>query len=184
MKSDFRQDEDISLKGMVGKGVNKISIELKSQKRPTNVNFLLFTINYSATNETLVYNSSVDDIKRTNFLVNRKTVFLTHGYTDYYGKYAWMSIAYISGLDPAGLGFLRNNSLTRLAPTDASLVVVTHTSSGLVKWGGDGLSIQLSGYLGNVYPLGHYDFWPNGGTGQSGCDNNLVIVTTKGLLYY
>ncbi|CAG2177462.1 unnamed protein product [Oppiella nova] len=82
-------------------------------------------------------------------------------------------IAYISGLDPAGLGFLRNDSLTRLAPTDASLVVVTHTSGGLVKWGGDGLSIQLSGYLGNVDPLGHYDFWPNGGTGQSGCDNNV-----------
>ncbi|XP_054157498.1 pancreatic lipase-related protein 2-like [Oppia nitens] len=81
-------------------------------------------------------------------------------------------IGQISGLDPAGFGFWSTNK--RLLPSDAKLVVVTHTSGGLTKWDGsyDDL-IQMSGYLGQSDSLGHYDFRPNGGTGQPGCISSI-----------
>ncbi|CAG2113539.1 unnamed protein product, partial [Medioppia subpectinata] len=89
-------------------------------------------------------------------------------------------IGRISGLDPAGPGFWRNDSRTRLAPTDASLVVVTHTSGGLIKWDGSLADVlQMSGYVGNVEPLGHYDFRPNGGTGQPGCNRSVTTFITN-----
>ena len=45
-------------------------------------------------------------------------------------------IGHISGLDPAGPGFSRN----RLSPNDANLVVVIHTSAGVLKDGMDRLN--------------------------------------------
>ncbi|CAG2117044.1 unnamed protein product, partial [Medioppia subpectinata] len=228
-----------------------------------NAKLLLFTrdSNNGHISEILVYNTTVEDIAKTNFSINRKTVVITHGWTDYYGKDLWMpnmkdyfldydynvvvldwetpasdsnyfnaafncqivgamlsyfvrtlvsmgvnvadihlvghslgahivgfcgknftnpKIGRISGLDPAGPGFWRNDSRTRLAPTDASLVVVTHTSGGLIKWDGSLADVlQMSGYVGNVEPLGHYDFRPNGGTGQPGCNRSVTTFITN-----
>ena len=45
-------------------------------------------------------------------------------------------LAQISGLDPAGPGFEKDDSSTRLDPKDANLVVVSHTSSGFDVSGG------------------------------------------------
>ncbi|XP_026274955.2 inactive pancreatic lipase-related protein 1-like [Frankliniella occidentalis] len=63
-------------------------------------------------------------------------------------------VARITGLDPAQPLFF-NSSADRLGASDADLVDVVHTCVGL---------------LGYRRPLGHVDFYPNGGTiSQPGC---------------
>ncbi|RWS03032.1 Pancreatic lipase-related protein 2-like protein, partial [Dinothrombium tinctorium] len=68
-------------------------------------------------------------------------------------------IGQIKALDPAGPGFQLNDSKSRLAPTDASYVIVIHTDAGnsLVE----GLGIEDA--------LGDDDFYANGGSHQPGC---------------
>ncbi|XP_054167103.1 lipase member H-A-like [Oppia nitens] len=99
-------------------------------------------------------------------------------------------IGQITGLDPAGPGF----SSYRLSPDDATLVKVLHTSAGLTKNVDDFIgenpleSIQLFGWLGCDDSLGHFDFWPNGGNGQRGCEkilslNELFDLGLSGLKY-
>ncbi|CAG2173289.1 unnamed protein product [Oppiella nova] len=81
-------------------------------------------------------------------------------------------IGLITALDPAGPGF----NYVRLAPSDANLVTAVHTSAGITKeinvFMGDNLleSVQLFGFLGNSDSLAHFDFWPNSGNGQPGCE--------------
>ncbi|XP_043289456.1 pancreatic triacylglycerol lipase-like [Venturia canescens] len=65
----------------------------------------------------------------------------------------------ITGLDPALPCFEQVTDVYRLDPTDAKLVDVLHTSA-TEKW--------TVGF-GNVEPLGHVDFYPNGGKRQPGC---------------
>ena len=74
----------------------------------------------------------------------------------------------ISGLDPAGPGFTKNDSNSRLDPSDATLVTVEHTKAGIFTSEGP-IPIELTGFIGNTANLGHYDFWPNGGAKQPGC---------------
>ncbi|XP_060533417.1 pancreatic triacylglycerol lipase-like [Cylas formicarius] len=64
------------------------------------------------------------------------------------------SLAYIIGLDPAGIGFSKSDPTGRLDSTDAGYVEAIHTNAGLG---------------GITYNVGHSDFWPNGGTVQAGC---------------
>nr|XP_054766047.1 pancreatic triacylglycerol lipase-like isoform X2 [Lytechinus pictus] len=73
----------------------------------------------------------------------------------------------ISGLDPAGpyfrdegFDFRDNGPDCRLDPTDAIFVDVIHTDAN-----------DITG-LGQMLPLGHQDFYPNGGRKQAGC--NLI----------
>lgn len=70
------------------------------------------------------------------------------------------TIARISALDPAGPGFQDNRPESRLDPTDAGLVLVYHTNAGNHIMEGFGIDA----------PLGHYDFYPNGGMSQPGCE--------------
>ncbi|XP_063836206.1 lipase member H-A-like [Ostrinia nubilalis] len=63
-------------------------------------------------------------------------------------------IAYITALEAALLGFLTNDDKFR--ETDGAYTEVIHTSSGLV---------------GFATPLGHVDFYPNGGIDMPGCDS-------------
>jgi len=65
----------------------------------------------------------------------------------------------ISGLDPAELLFQGMPGFVRLDPTDANFVDVIHT---------DAESILMGGY-GMEQPVGHVDFYPNGGEVQPGC---------------
>ena len=58
------------------------------------------------------------------------------------------------GLDPALPLFTLGNKDARLDKHDARHVEVIHTCGG---------------YLGFASPLGHIDFYPNGGTRQPGC---------------
>ena len=52
----------------------------------------------------------------------------------------------------------------RLDPTDATFVTVIHTNS----------KAFISGGLGIGQPVGHIDFYPNGGQYQPGCDNDVA----------
>uniref|UniRef100_A0A0P6G748 Pancreatic triacylglycerol lipase n=1 Tax=Daphnia magna TaxID=35525 RepID=A0A0P6G748_9CRUS len=65
----------------------------------------------------------------------------------------------ITGLDPAYPGFSVENPGERLDTTDARFVDVMHTNSAKIV--GGGLSFPV--------PIGHVDFWPNGGVSQPGC---------------
>ncbi|KAK8774747.1 hypothetical protein V5799_010720 [Amblyomma americanum] len=67
----------------------------------------------------------------------------------------------ISGLDPAGLLFENEN--ISLSSGDASFVDVIHANGGLMT--------ELR--FGRKNPMGHLDFYPNGGTFQPGCTGGL-----------
>ncbi|XP_048480044.1 pancreatic triacylglycerol lipase isoform X1 [Plutella xylostella] len=68
------------------------------------------------------------------------------------GRHVEGGIAYITALDPALPGWLTNSQ--RLRPEDAQYTEVIHTNAGL---------------LGYAMPLGHTDFYPNGGVNMPGC---------------
>lgn len=71
-------------------------------------------------------------------------------------------IGVIIGLDPAGPLFPVSKVTKRLADTDAQYVQVIHTDGG-------NLSIK--------HPIGHADFYPNGGKGQPGCAPGNAITS-------
>ena len=57
----------------------------------------------------------------------------------------------------------------RLDPTDACYVDVIHSNAA--EW--------VIGGLGIVQPVGHDDFYPNGGSKQPGCHHLVVNVLSK-----
>lgn len=61
-------------------------------------------------------------------------------------------------MDPAGPLFDANSPINRLASTDAEYVEVIHTDTQ---------------QLGIAFPIGHADFYPNGGTGMPGCFSKI-----------
>ncbi|KAF3706480.1 Lipase member H [Channa argus] len=68
------------------------------------------------------------------------------------------SLGRITGLDPAGIMFTHSPPQDRLDSTDAQFVDVLHTDSDS---------------LGFREPLGHIDFYANGGTDQPGCPKTI-----------
>ncbi|XP_019941818.1 lipase member H [Paralichthys olivaceus] len=73
------------------------------------------------------------------------------------------SIGRITALDPAGPQFTGTAPELRLDSTDAQFVDVLHTD------------IDALGYR---EPLGHIDFYPNGGTDQPGCPKTIFSGTS------
>ncbi|KAF6197980.1 hypothetical protein GE061_007725 [Apolygus lucorum] len=73
-------------------------------------------------------------------------------------------LARITGLDPAGPLFESQDPVDRLDSTDASFVDVIHSNGETLILGG----------LGSSQPMGHVDFYPNGGRMQKGCTNLFV----------
>ena len=69
-----------------------------------------------------------------------------------------------SGLDPAGPLFEGYDPRVRLDKSDAEYVDVIHSN---------GESLIVGGF-GVWEPIGHVDFYPNGGRAQSGCQHLLI----------
>nr|CAD7394098.1 unnamed protein product [Timema cristinae] len=79
-------------------------------------------------------------------------------------------VARITGLDPAKVLFSATPLDLRLDATDAHLVEVVHTSGG---------------YLGFDSPIGHRDFYPNGGFWpQPGCALDFIATCSHRRAYY
>lgn len=79
-------------------------------------------------------------------------------------------ISRITGLDPAGVLFQNSPTDFRLDSSDARSVQIVHTSGG---------------YLGFSDPLGHRDFFPNGGSWpQPGCQLDYASVCSHRRAYY
>ncbi|XP_035679875.1 pancreatic lipase-related protein 2-like [Branchiostoma floridae] len=74
----------------------------------------------------------------------------------------------ITGLDPAAMYFAESPPEARLDPTDAEFVDIIHTDAEML--GGMGPS--------GMSPVGHVDFYPNGGTNQPGCESFLGDLLT------
>ncbi|KAI1297635.1 Pancreatic triacylglycerol lipase [Halotydeus destructor] len=76
------------------------------------------------------------------------------------------NIGRISGLDPGSPGFETLRPDERLDPTDAIFVDVIHTDS---QNGSVGTPLGSLYGRGTLMPVGHVDFYPNGGSDQPGC---------------
>ncbi|XP_063923579.1 uncharacterized protein LOC135137772 [Zophobas morio] len=74
------------------------------------------------------------------------------------------NLSRITGLDPAGPLFESQDPRARLDQSDAAFVDVIHSN---------GENLILGG-LGSYQPMGHVDFYPNGGRMQKGCSNLFV----------
>lgn len=75
-----------------------------------------------------------------------------------------MLFSVFEGLDPAGPLFESQDPKDRLDSTDADFVDVIHSNGETLIFGG----------LGSWQPMGHVDFYPNGGRMQKGCTNLFV----------
>lgn len=74
----------------------------------------------------------------------------------------------IVGLDAAKPLFSPDKPEERLDPTDAQFVHVVHTNTA---------------FLGYKEPLGHADYYPNGGKKQAGCGLDLLGICSHGRSY-
>jgi hypothetical protein len=74
-----------------------------------------------------------------------------------------------AGLDPAGPLFTLNDTDARLDTTDGEFVDIIHTNGGTL----------LHDQQGFLPPIGHIDFYPNGGQFQPGCTANRVESTGR-----
>ncbi|XP_072335566.1 pancreatic lipase-related protein 2-like isoform X2 [Scyliorhinus torazame] len=176
---------------------------------PENINtrFLLWTRqNPAAFQEITAINPST--IKSSNFDPTHKTRFIIHGYIDK-GEESWLSdmckkdfnytrsevhiighslgghaagetgrripgIGRITGLDPAKPFFKNTPIEVRLDISDAVFVDVIHSNGApLIPYLGFGL----------FEPVGHLDFYPNGGELMPGCDKNIIstIIDVNGI---
>ncbi|XP_045101474.1 pancreatic lipase-related protein 2-like [Portunus trituberculatus] len=87
-----------------------------------------------------------------------------------------LKVPRITGLDPAEPYFNDTHPITRLETSDAEFVDVIHTDDAAI------LGFPLS--IGMTQPIGHLDFFPNGGS-QPGCDNGaLNCHHTRAITYF
>ncbi|XP_014274569.1 pancreatic lipase-related protein 2 [Halyomorpha halys] len=80
-----------------------------------------------------------------------------------------LTLGRITALDPAEPHFSQTDPVVRLDPTDALYVDVIHTDA----------TPFIKGGLGMDEPVGHLDFYPNGGENQPGCDQSVKEYMDK-----
>ena len=83
--------------------------------------------------------------------------------TSFYWQLQYILLNF-SGLDPAGPLFEGYEPSVRLDKSDAAYVDVIHSN---------GESLIVGGF-GTWEPIGHVDFYPNGGRAQRGCQHLLI----------
>ncbi|KAH6941728.1 hypothetical protein HPB50_022939 [Hyalomma asiaticum] len=83
------------------------------------------------------------------------------------------SLGRITGLDPAEPFFEGMSPLVRLDPSDAVFVDAIHTDGKRFA-----VPFPLVGY-GMIDPVGHIDFYPNGGVTQPGCEKVIRNFSLK-----
>ncbi|KAG2462914.1 LIPR2 protein, partial [Polypterus senegalus] len=152
---------------------------------------------------------SPSSISNSNFQLSRKTHFIVHGFIDKGeegwlvdmckvslqrelaraaqptvrdGSFKWKGQAgcqfeltvCVPGLDPAEPYFQYTPLEVRLDPSDAAFVDVIHTDAAPM--------IPNLGF-GLMQPVGHMDFYPNGGKEMPGCDKNAIsdIIDIDGI---
>ncbi|XP_058063244.1 pancreatic lipase-related protein 2 [Anopheles bellator] len=93
------------------------------------------------------------------------------GYTGYYlQKDFGLQLGRITGLDPAEPLFSDTDPLVRLDRSDAKFVDIVHSDAS--EW-------VSKGGLGMYQPIGHVDFYPNGGYNQPGCNDPMTKFIRK-----
>lgn len=117
-----------------------------------------------------------------NYQLNPKDVHIighslggqTSGFVGQYTKKHNYTIGRITALDAAGPFFRDTNDTERVDETDADFVEALHTNAAGFILGG----------FGTLLKSGTVDYWPNGGTTQTGCDlrDSLGDVVKNGLL--
>ncbi|CAL4070421.1 unnamed protein product, partial [Meganyctiphanes norvegica] len=85
----------------------------------------------------------------------------------YFKEIQGQKVSRITGLDPAGPYFTNTPPEVHLDPTDAAYVEVIHTDE-------TSLAIGLPFSLGLPAPIGHVDYYPNGGGSQMGCEGSMA----------
>ncbi|XP_053696867.1 pancreatic lipase-related protein 2-like [Sabethes cyaneus] len=87
------------------------------------------------------------------------------GYTGYFLQRDFdLKLGRITGLDPAELAFTETDPIVRLDTTDAKYVDIIHS---------DATPFVPKIGLGLFEPIGHLDFYPNGGFNQPGCEQTF-----------
>jgi pancreatic triacylglycerol lipase len=115
----------------------------------------------------------VNDMRRVFYAANPKDLkihCLGHSLgahvCSYASNAATIRFNRITGMDPAGPFFEDTDPIVRLDATDADFVDAIHTNGGTL--------VNLA--FGIVMPVGHVDFYPNGGTFQPGCPGLTSII--------
>nr|XP_027785075.2 lipase member I [Marmota flaviventris] len=146
---------------------------VRSLLHKEDINVIVVDWNHGAT--TFIYNRAVKNTRKVaETLTEYIQYLLTHGasldnfhfigmslgahISGFVGKIFHGGLGRITGLDPAGPKFTGKPSNSRLDYTDAKFVDVIHSDA-------KGLGIQE--------PLGHIDFYPNGGKKQPGCPKSI-----------
>ncbi|KAG8287450.1 pancreatic lipase-related protein 2 [Homalodisca vitripennis] len=75
-----------------------------------------------------------------------------------------LTLGRITGLDPAEPHFSKTDPIVRLDPSDAIFVDIIHSDT----------TPFIQGGLGMEEPIGHLDFYPNGGADQPGCNEGVM----------
>ncbi|XP_050362361.1 pancreatic lipase-related protein 2-like isoform X1 [Nymphalis io] len=136
--------------------VSDLNIIVVDWGKPANVNYIWASYNVAMVGRLLTEflnfliceGVSMDDVHLIGHSLGAHVVGIAGAYVKQ------GPIDTITGLDPALPLFTLGNKNARLDKHDARHVEVIHTCGG---------------YLGFASPLGHIDFYPNGGTRQPGC---------------
>uniref|UniRef100_A0A8C9A7K0 Hepatic triacylglycerol lipase n=1 Tax=Prolemur simus TaxID=1328070 RepID=A0A8C9A7K0_PROSS len=157
------------------------AVETKKTLQETKTRFLLFEDKTSEGCQ--IQLNRPDTLQECGFNASQPLVMIIHGWSEsvqfspsnvhligyslgahvsgFAGNYIGQKhkIGRITGLDAAGPLFERTPPSDRLSPDDASFVDAIHTFTREHM----GLSVGIK------QPIGHYDFYPNGGSFQPGC---------------